>query len=115
MHIKLYYLVSWVHRLSPVIGNWFQHAFPDETDPESGLRPRGIDVVVRGLAKYVEELGQTNWFFIATTDITRLTVSTLGDIGEKHLVAFITQKHQYADGHAVCFHNIDYITIIEFS
>ncbi|KAH7063424.1 phosphoinositide 3-kinase regulatory subunit 4 [Macrophomina phaseolina] len=88
-----------VLRLGLMVGNWGQHAFVDEVDPDSDFRSSItlIDVA-------------SNRFCFNDGYHTSHHLNPLRH-WRQHPVAFLKQKDQYAREHALTFKNIDYIMI----
>ncbi|KAF2877192.1 fatty acid desaturas-like protein [Massariosphaeria phaeospora] len=88
-----------VMRLALMVGNWGQHAFVDEEEPNSDFRSSItlIDVA-------------SNRFCYNDGYHTSHHLNPLRHWRD-HPVAFLAQKQQYADEHALVFYNIDYLMI----
>ncbi|KAF2083510.1 hypothetical protein K490DRAFT_76497 [Saccharata proteae CBS 121410] len=86
-------------RIGLMVGNWGQHAFVDEIEPDSDFRSSItlIDVA-------------SNRFCFNDGYHTSHHLNPLRH-WRQHPVAFLKQKQQYADEHALVFRNIDYIFI----
>ncbi|KAF4307498.1 putative acylamide-delta3 -desaturase protein [Botryosphaeria dothidea] len=97
--ICVFLLPFMVLRLGLMVGNWGQHAFVDEMDPDSDFRSSItlIDVA-------------SNRFCFNDGYHTSHHLNPLRH-WRQHPVAFLKQKDQYAREHALTFKNIDYIMI----
>ncbi|KGM92401.1 uncharacterized protein PADG_11603 [Paracoccidioides brasiliensis Pb18] len=86
-------------RVGLMVGNWGQHAFVDEIDPDSDFRSSItlIDVA-------------SNRFCYNDGYHTSHHLNPLRHWRE-HPVAFLRQKERYSKEHALVFHNIDYVMI----
>ncbi|KKZ66833.1 hypothetical protein EMCG_07438 [[Emmonsia] crescens] len=86
-------------RVGMMVGNWGQHAFVDEIDPDSDFRSSItlIDVA-------------SNRFSYNDGYHTSHHLNPLRHWRE-HPVAFLKQKERYSEEHALVFHNIDYIML----
>ncbi|OJD15305.1 hypothetical protein AJ78_04422 [Emergomyces pasteurianus Ep9510] len=86
-------------RVGLMVGNWGQHAFVDEIDPDSDFRSSItlIDVA-------------SNRFCYNDGYHTSHHLNPLRHWRE-HPVAFLKQKERYSEEHALVFYNIDYIML----
>ncbi|PGH34579.1 hypothetical protein GX50_02562 [[Emmonsia] crescens] len=86
-------------RVGMMVGNWGQHAFVDEIDPDSDFRSSItlIDVA-------------SNRFSYNDGYHTSHHLNPLRHWRE-HPVAFLKQKERYSEEHALVFYNIDYIML----
>jgi hypothetical protein len=101
-------------RLALMTGNWGQHALVDEAEPDSDFRSSItlIDVPV-GLVrlsdtKHPTNSVQSNRYCYNDGYHTSHHLNPLRHWRD-HPVAFLAQKKQYSDEHALVFYNIDYM------
>jgi hypothetical protein len=100
-------------RLALMTGNWGQHAFVDEVEPDSDFRSSItlIDVPVSAPpschSKHELTVSQSNRYCYNDGYHTSHHLNPLRHWRE-HPVAFLSQKKQYSDEHAIVFYNIDY-------
>jgi hypothetical protein len=101
-------------RLALMTGNWGQHALVDEAEPDSDFRSSItlIDVPV-GLVKlsytrHPTNSAQSNRYCYNDGYHTSHHLNPLRHWRD-HPVAFLAQKKQYSDEHALVFYNIDYM------
>ncbi|PVI00800.1 fatty acid desaturase [Periconia macrospinosa] len=88
-----------IMRLGMMIGNWGQHAFVDELEPDSDFRS-SITVIDVASNRYCFNDGYHTSHHLNPLRHWR-----------DHPSAFLAQKHQYASEHALVFYNIDYLMI----
>ncbi|KAF2641744.1 fatty acid desaturas-like protein [Massarina eburnea CBS 473.64] len=88
-----------IMRLGMMIGNWGQHAFVDEHEPGSDFRS-SITVIDVASNRYCFNDGYHTSHHLNPLRHWR-----------DHPVAFLAQKEQYSDEHALVFYNIDYLMI----
>ncbi|GIK05331.1 hypothetical protein Aspvir_009438 [Aspergillus viridinutans] len=86
-------------RLGLMIGNWGQHAFVDETDPNSDFRS-SITLIDVPSNRFCFNDGYHTSHHLNPRRHWR-----------EHPVAFLKQKDRYASEHALVFRNIDYLMI----
>ncbi|KAF2132312.1 hypothetical protein P153DRAFT_429470 [Dothidotthia symphoricarpi CBS 119687] len=84
-------------RLALMSGNWGQHAFVDEVEPDSDFRS-SITLIDVASNRYCYNDGYHTSHHLNPLRHWR-----------DHPVAFLSQKKQYADEHALVFYNIDYM------
>ena len=106
-------------RIAMMVGNWGQHAFVDEVEPDSDFRSSItlIDVPVRYsfLPSHLNHpsnafLDQSNRFCFNDGWHTSHHLNPLRHWRD-HPLAFLKAKKQYQDGRALIFHNIDYLEL----
>ncbi|KAF2658532.1 fatty acid desaturas-like protein [Lophiostoma macrostomum CBS 122681] len=95
----VYLLPLAIMRLGLMIGNWAQHAFVDEVEPESDFRS-SITVIDVPSNRYCYNDGYHTSHHLNPLRHWR-----------EHPIAFLAQKKQYSDEHALVFYNIDYLMI----
>jgi hypothetical protein len=88
-----------IMRLGLMIGNWGQHAFVDELEPDSDFRS-SITVIDVPSNRYCYNDGYHTSHHLNPMRHWR-----------DHPVAFLAQKKQYSDEDALVFYNIDYLMI----
>ncbi|KAK2785971.1 hypothetical protein FQN53_007074 [Emmonsiellopsis sp. PD_33] len=113
-YLAIYLLFKYVHwkatlfvfglplfqlRIGLMVGNWGQHAFVDELDPDSDFRSSITLVDVA-----------SNRFCYNDGYHTSHHLNPLRHWRE-HPVAFLKQKERYSSEHALVFYNIDYIML----
>ncbi|OJJ74556.1 hypothetical protein ASPBRDRAFT_120754 [Aspergillus brasiliensis CBS 101740] len=86
-------------RVGLMVGNWGQHAFVDETDPNSDFRS-SITLIDVASNRFCYNDGYHTSHHLNPRRHWR-----------DHPVAFLRQKDRYAAEHALVFRNIDYIMI----
>ncbi|ORY04668.1 hypothetical protein BCR34DRAFT_491359 [Clohesyomyces aquaticus] len=86
-------------RLGMMIGNWGQHAFVDEKEPDSDFRS-SITLIDVPSNRYCYNDGYHTSHHLNPLRHWR-----------DHPVSFLAQKKQYASEHALVFYNIDYLMI----
>jgi Fatty acid desaturase len=86
-------------RLGLMIGNWGQHAFVDDEDPDSDYRS-SITLIDVPSNRYCFNDGYHTSHHLNPIRHWR-----------QHPVHFLKEKHRYADEHALVFRNIDYLMI----
>ncbi|KAH7119846.1 hypothetical protein B0J11DRAFT_71413 [Dendryphion nanum] len=86
-------------RLALMTGNWGQHAFVDELEPDSDFRS-SITLIDVPSNRYCYNDGYHTSHHLNPLRHWR-----------DHPAAFLSQKRQYSDEHALVFHNIDYLMI----
>ncbi|CAO2657146.1 Nn.00g032720.m01.CDS01 [Neocucurbitaria sp. VM-36] len=84
-------------RLALMTGNWGQHALVDEVEPDSDFRS-SITLIDVPSNRYCYNDGYHTSHHLNPLRHWR-----------DHPVAFLSQKKQYADEHALVFYNIDYM------
>jgi len=84
-------------RLALMTGNWGQHALVDEVEPDSDFRS-SITLIDVASNRYCYNDGYHTSHHLNPLRHWR-----------EHPVAFLSQKKQYADEHALVFYNIDYM------
>ena len=107
-----------IMRIAMMIGNWGQHAFVDEVEPDSDFRSSItlIDVPVSHSLKLLPSIwthtfsNQSNRFCFNDGWHTSHHLNPLRHWRD-HPVAFMKAKKQYQDGRALVFHNIDYLEL----
>lgn len=106
-----------IMRLALMTGNWGQHALVDEVEPDSDFRSSItlIDVPVSHtyhlthLSLFANHQ-QSNRYCYNDGYHTSHHLNPLRHWRD-HPVAFLSQKKQYSDEHALVFYNIDYIML----
>ncbi|OAG10590.1 uncharacterized protein CC84DRAFT_1172974 [Paraphaeosphaeria sporulosa] len=88
-----------IMRLGLMIGNWGQHAFVDETEPDSDFRS-SITVIDVASNRYCFNDGYHTSHHLNPMRHWR-----------DHPIAFLAQKSTYSSEHALVFYNIDYLMI----
>ncbi|KAF2681213.1 hypothetical protein K458DRAFT_310035 [Lentithecium fluviatile CBS 122367] len=88
-----------IMRLGLMIGNWAQHAFVDEVEPDSDFRS-SITVIDVASNRYCFNDGYHTSHHLNPLRHWR-----------DHPIAFLAQKQQYSNEHALVFYNIDYLMI----
>ncbi|KNG44230.1 fatty acid desaturase [Stemphylium lycopersici] len=83
-------------RLALMTGNWGQHAFVDEVEPDSDFRS-SITLIDTPSNRYCYNDGYHTSHHLNPLRHWR-----------EHPVAFLSQKKQYSDEQAIVFYNIDY-------
>ncbi|PSN69982.1 fatty acid desaturas-like protein [Corynespora cassiicola Philippines] len=86
-------------RIAMMVGNWGQHAFVDELEPDSDFRS-SITLIDVPSNRYCYNDGYHTSHHLNPLRHWR-----------DHPVAFLAQKEQYADEHALVFYNIDYFML----
>ncbi|KAH6620527.1 hypothetical protein C7974DRAFT_235770 [Boeremia exigua] len=86
-------------RVALMTGNWGQHAFVDEEEPDSDFRS-SITLIDAPSNRYCYNDGYHTSHHLNPLRHWR-----------DHPVAFLSQKQQYADEHALVFYNIDYFML----
>ncbi|KAF2143551.1 uncharacterized protein K452DRAFT_246719 [Aplosporella prunicola CBS 121167] len=86
-------------RIGLMVGNWGQHAFVDEVEPDSDFRS-SITLIDVASNRFCFNDGYHTSHHLNPMRHWR-----------QHPVAFLKQKEQYAAEHALVFRNIDYIMI----
>jgi len=86
-------------RLGLMVGNWGQHAFVDEVDPDSDFRS-SITLIDVTSNRYCYNDGYHTSHHLNPRRHWR-----------EHPVALVRQKYRYAQEHALIFRNIDYIMV----
>ncbi|KAF1811862.1 hypothetical protein P152DRAFT_507695 [Eremomyces bilateralis CBS 781.70] len=97
--VFVYVLPLLTLRLGLMVGNWGQHAFVDEVDPDSDFRS-SITLIDVSSNRYCYNDGYHTSHHLNPRRHWR-----------EHPVAFIKQKDRYAQEDALVFRNIDYIMI----
>ncbi|KAG5926335.1 hypothetical protein E4U42_003400 [Claviceps africana] len=95
----VYILPCLVLRIGLMVGNWAQHAFVDQDDPDSDFRSSVTLVDVA-----------SNRFCFNDGYHTSHHLNPLRHWRE-HPISFLEQKHTYAKEGALVFHNIDFLMI----
>lgn len=88
-----------IMRLGLMIGNWGQHAFVDELEPDSDFRS-SITVIDVASNRYCFNDGYHTSHHLNPMRHWR-----------DHPIAFLAQKATYSSEHALVFYNIDYLMI----
>ena len=103
-------------RIALMTGNWGQHAFVDETEPDSDFHSSItlIDAPVSGTSTvrptHVLTASQSNRYCYNDGYHTSHHLNPLRHWRE-HPIAFLSQKQQYSDKRALVFYNIDYFML----
>ena len=95
----VYIIPLMITRLGLMIGNWGQHAFVDEVEPDSDFRS-SITLIDVASNRYCFNDGYHTSHHLNPRRHWR-----------DHPIAFLGQKHTYAKEGALVFHNIDYLMI----
>ncbi|KAF2034313.1 fatty acid desaturas-like protein [Setomelanomma holmii] len=88
-----------IMRLALMTGNWGQHALVDELEPDSDFRS-SITLIDVPSNRYCYNDGYHTSHHLNPLRHWR-----------DHPIAFLSQKKQYADEHALVFYNIDYMML----
>ncbi|KAF2000171.1 fatty acid desaturase [Amniculicola lignicola CBS 123094] len=88
-----------IMRLGLMIGNWGQHAFVDESEPDSDFRS-SITLIDVASNRYCYNDGYHTSHHLNPLRHWR-----------DHPIAFLSQKSTYATEHALVFYNIDYLMV----
>ncbi|PGH01926.1 hypothetical protein GX51_04980 [Blastomyces parvus] len=86
-------------RVGLMVGNWGQHAFVDEIDPDSDFRS-SITLIDVASNRFCYNDGYHTSHHLNPRRHWR-----------EHPVAFLKQKKRYSEEHALVFYNIDYIML----
>ncbi|KAJ4333135.1 hypothetical protein N0V87_007864 [Didymella glomerata] len=86
-------------RIALMTGNWGQHAFVDEVEPDSDFRS-SITLIDAPSNRYCYNDGYHTSHHLNPLRHWR-----------DHPIAFLSQKQQYSDEHALVFYNIDYFML----
>ncbi|KAG9201751.1 hypothetical protein G6514_005367 [Epicoccum nigrum] len=97
--IFVYLIPLALMRIALMTGNWGQHAFVDEVEPDSDFRS-SITLIDAPSNRYCYNDGYHTSHHLNPRRHWR-----------EHPVAFLKQKQQYADEHALVFYNIDYFML----
>ncbi|GME26406.1 putative acylamide-delta3 -desaturase protein [Neofusicoccum parvum] len=97
--ICVFLLPFMILRMGLMVGNWGQHAFVDDVDPNSDFRS-SITLIDVASNRFCFNDGYHTSHHLNPMRHWR-----------QHPVAFLKQKDQYAREHALTFKNIDYIMI----
>lgn len=97
--IFVYLIPLALMRIALMTGNWGQHAFVDEVEPDSDFRS-SITLIDAPSNRYCYNDGYHTSHHLNPRRHWR-----------EHPVAFLRQKQQYADEHALVFYNIDYFML----
>ncbi|KAF2746391.1 fatty acid desaturase [Sporormia fimetaria CBS 119925] len=95
----VYLVPLMIMRLALMVGNWGQHAFVDESQPDSDFRS-SITLIDTASNRYCYNDGYHTSHHLNPLRHWR-----------EHPVAFLSQKEKYADEQALVFYNIDYLMI----